>query len=340
MNQQQNNNLTLNQSQMSQDQAQGSDLYSRPNGTTYMSERAFTQYFANAHSLGEAVKTIIRDYPTYREVSIYARARRLKLRYDDKGILMKDKQYDWKLMMKQEDDAEIDSNHLNSRSCRDSDIEIEEPVYSSDVQEEKDNPESISIANVTAAASAATAAMPNSNQSNIRNYGDFNLQCNIYNCSDCVLSGSMHIHPRSFGHNVANSISSQGESTRLDVLAQSVFNVESAHIDSKESEPSPKHTQIDKFEQNQYEVMNGHSNITASNGTPTSQNIIPFSMILPTVQQVIPFSSSPTNDRYNQSNTNKSILSPLRLSDSFISQFSATTCVNNHIIKRRRVDVV
>ena len=55
------------------------------NSTTYMTADEFTQYFRRCRSLSEAVKRITKDYPSYREVSIYARARRLQCRFDGKG---------------------------------------------------------------------------------------------------------------------------------------------------------------------------------------------------------------------------------------------------------------
>ena len=57
----------------------------RSHGTTYMSSDDFLSYFARSRSLSEAVKWIVRDYPSYREVSIYARARRLECKFDAKG---------------------------------------------------------------------------------------------------------------------------------------------------------------------------------------------------------------------------------------------------------------
>ena len=50
-----------------------------------MSSDDFLAYFQRSRSLSEAVKGIVRDYPTYREVSIYARARRLQCKFDSKG---------------------------------------------------------------------------------------------------------------------------------------------------------------------------------------------------------------------------------------------------------------
>ena len=55
------------------------------NSTTYMTAEVFIEYFQRSRSLSEAVKRITRDYPSYREVSIYARARRLECRFDDRG---------------------------------------------------------------------------------------------------------------------------------------------------------------------------------------------------------------------------------------------------------------
>ena len=55
------------------------------NSTTYMAADVFIDYFHRSRSLSEAVKRITRDYPSYREVSIYARARRLECRFDEKG---------------------------------------------------------------------------------------------------------------------------------------------------------------------------------------------------------------------------------------------------------------
>ena len=57
----------------------------RSHGTTYMSSDAFLQYFKGSRSLSEAVKGIVRDFPSYREVSIYARARRLECKFDSRG---------------------------------------------------------------------------------------------------------------------------------------------------------------------------------------------------------------------------------------------------------------
>ena len=57
----------------------------RSHGTTYMSSDDFLSYFQRSRSLSEAVKWIVRDYPSYREVSIYARARRLECKFDAKG---------------------------------------------------------------------------------------------------------------------------------------------------------------------------------------------------------------------------------------------------------------
>ena len=55
------------------------------NSTTYMTADLFIDYFQRSRSLSEAVKRITRDYPSYREVSIYARARRLECRFDERG---------------------------------------------------------------------------------------------------------------------------------------------------------------------------------------------------------------------------------------------------------------
>ena len=63
----------------------------KANGSTYMTESQFVNYFKHANSLVEAVKSIVRAHPTYREVSIYARARRMELRYDADGILTQGK---------------------------------------------------------------------------------------------------------------------------------------------------------------------------------------------------------------------------------------------------------
>ncbi len=63
----------------------------KANGSTYMTEAQFVNYFKNSTSLVEAVKSIVRAHPTYREVSIYARARRMELRYDNNGILTQGK---------------------------------------------------------------------------------------------------------------------------------------------------------------------------------------------------------------------------------------------------------
>ena len=58
---------------------------SNSNSTTYMTAAEFITYFQRSRSLSEAVKSITHDYPSYREVSIYARARRLECRFDHKG---------------------------------------------------------------------------------------------------------------------------------------------------------------------------------------------------------------------------------------------------------------
>lgn len=50
-------------------------------------EAAFIAYFQRASSLSEAVAAISSDWPSYKPVSIYARARRLSLRYDQQGQL-------------------------------------------------------------------------------------------------------------------------------------------------------------------------------------------------------------------------------------------------------------
>ena len=55
------------------------------NSTTYMTAEEFIGYFRRSKSLSEAVKRITRYYPSYREVSIYARARRLECRFDERG---------------------------------------------------------------------------------------------------------------------------------------------------------------------------------------------------------------------------------------------------------------
>jgi len=58
------------------------------NGNSYMDEKEFTSFFRKANSLGEAVKKIRQAYPTYKEVSIYARARRLHLKFRRDGTLI------------------------------------------------------------------------------------------------------------------------------------------------------------------------------------------------------------------------------------------------------------
>lgn len=62
----------------------------RSMGNSYMTPEEFVAFFKAANSLGQAVKSIIKAYPGYKDVSIYARARRFGLHYDESGQLHQD----------------------------------------------------------------------------------------------------------------------------------------------------------------------------------------------------------------------------------------------------------
>lgn len=74
-----------------------------------MNVATFLSYFRASRSLSEAVKRIIADFPSYREVSIYARARRLKCRFDVKGRFFQSNGQN-------NDESEVDEPHDARRS--------------------------------------------------------------------------------------------------------------------------------------------------------------------------------------------------------------------------------
>ena len=104
------------------------------NSTTYMTAEQFISYFQDSRSLSEAVKRITRDYPSYREVSIYARARRLQCRFDERGRF-----YQPSTKAKAAASARNGSNGAHSRSGR---AMMEESSGQEEEEEEDEGEES------------------------------------------------------------------------------------------------------------------------------------------------------------------------------------------------------